>query len=162
MNNPDLAKLVDAAAPWPVAQEQARDWSRAERAQYGAWLVVAGVVLAVARYLQPDGRGYGTHEQLGLPTCTFLALTGIPCPSCGLTTSFAHAAHGHFYAALVAQPFGLLAFWLTLLSIPATLYLLHRRIAFASLLRARAANRSGVVLLALYLLSWIYKIVVMI
>src|SRR5207247_577108 len=44
-------------------------------------------LLGVARLVEPDLRGYGTHEQLGLPPCTFRLLTGIACPSCGMTTS---------------------------------------------------------------------------
>src|SRR5687768_15883893 len=44
-------------------------------------------LLVVASMLQPDSRGMGTHEQLGMPPCTFLFLTGIRCPSCGMTTS---------------------------------------------------------------------------
>ena len=31
----------------------------------------------------------GTHQQLGLPPCNFVTLTGYPCPACGMTTSFA-------------------------------------------------------------------------
>jgi len=33
----------------------------------------------------------GTHQQLGLWPCTFLDVTGVPCPGCGLTTSFAYS-----------------------------------------------------------------------
>jgi hypothetical protein len=56
-------------------------------------------VFATARWLNPyegDGqpRRMATHQQLGLPPCTFYTLTHLPCPSCGLTTSFAFLAHG--------------------------------------------------------------------
>jgi len=61
-------------------------------------LALAGA-LGLARWLEPDDRGYGTHEQLGLPPCAFRALTGIPCPSCGMTTSFAWVVRGHLRAA---------------------------------------------------------------
>lgn len=68
--------------------------------------VVAGGVFAVAAMLAPRHSGIGTHEQLGLPRCGFVTLTGLPCPTCGMTTAFAHAARGHFLAAIRAQLFG--------------------------------------------------------
>ncbi len=80
-------------------------------------LVVGGpawAVLAVARSLSPDPAGHGTHKQLGLGTCSILAATGVPCPVCGMTTSFTHMAHLEPLGAVVAQPFGALLFLGTL------------------------------------------------
>lgn len=68
------------------------------------------IALAVAGMLTPDRAGYGTHEQLGLPSCSFLVKTGYPCPSCGLTTSMAAMAHGQLRTAWKAQPFGVALF----------------------------------------------------
>ena len=51
--------------------------------------------LAVSVWLAPRPAGFGTHRALGLPPCGFLAQTGYPCPSCGMTTAFAAMAHGH-------------------------------------------------------------------
>ena len=147
---------------WPEeGQPTTRAFGRNDQWQYGALLVLSTVTLGIARYLRPTERGFGTHEQLGLPPCTFLQLTGIPCPSCGLTTSFAHAAHGHWWQAFLTQPFGLLAFSLTVVSLPLTVYLLYRRITWERLFYTRAANRMLFALLVLYLLSWCYKIYVM-
>jgi hypothetical protein len=70
-------------------------------------LAVAGV-LATARRLEPDPRGYGTHVRLGLPPCSFLAVTGTRCPSCGMTTAFACAVRGRLGAAWRANPAGTL------------------------------------------------------
>ena len=63
-------------------------------------------VMAVAAWLEPDARGLGTHEQLRLGACNFLATTGWPCPTCGMTTSFSALAHGQFGLAFRAHPFG--------------------------------------------------------
>jgi len=66
-------------------------------------LVLAGVWLSplvIAQWLHPDPRGYGTHEQLGLPPCGFKLVTGLNCPGCGGTTAFVLAAHGHVWKAL--------------------------------------------------------------
>ncbi|QDV43644.1 hypothetical protein Enr13x_35010 [Stieleria neptunia] len=87
----------------------------------GAWLLriaAAGVaallvgLLATAWTLQPDSSGLGTHHQLGLPPCSIRVLFGIRCPSCGMTTSWAHAMNGDFLAAARANVGGfLLAFY---------------------------------------------------
>lgn len=71
----------------------------------GAW-----ATLAMSARLHPDPRGFGTHQQLGLPPCMFTAMTGIPCPGCGLTTSFAHMAHAEPFGAFRAHLMGPLLF----------------------------------------------------
>jgi hypothetical protein len=67
----------------------------------GCW----GMIL-VGAWLTPHESGAGTHQELGLPTCDFMARTGWPCPSCGMTTSVSAMAHGRWRLALQAQPFG--------------------------------------------------------
>jgi predicted Na+-dependent transporter len=58
-----------------------------------------------------------THRKLGLPPCTFYLMSGLPCPSCGMTTSFALLAHGDVAASLRANWVGttLAVFWAGLL-----------------------------------------------
>lgn len=75
-----------------------------------AGVVAAGclALLAVAAWLTPAQAGHGTHEQLGLPPCGWLVVTGHPCPTCGMTTAFALAADGDLAGAFDAQPFGLI------------------------------------------------------
>lgn len=65
-------------------------------------------MLSLASQLRPDPRGRGTHEQLGLPKCSFLALTGKRCPACGMTTSWAYATHGQIPSALATHAAGTL------------------------------------------------------
>lgn len=69
-----------------------------------------GTVLGVARWLNPSPLGHSTHLQLGLGECSFLHLTGYPCPMCGCTTSFALMAHFRVLTAFVNQPFGAMLF----------------------------------------------------
>jgi hypothetical protein len=73
-------------------------------------LVALGLAapLGVAAGLRPDGRGFGTHQQLGLPPCTFWVLFGRRCPSCGMTTSWAHLVRGQIAGALAANVGGTL------------------------------------------------------
>jgi hypothetical protein len=58
-----------------------------------------------------------THRQLGLPPCTFYGVTGLPCPSCGMTTSFALLIRGDVLNSLRANAVGTLlaAFCLALI-----------------------------------------------
>lgn len=69
---------------------------RTTRWLLGLWglLLLCGFVVAFE--LDPDPRGFGTHEKLGLPPCTFRQLFGIPCPSCGMTTSISNFVRGRF------------------------------------------------------------------
>jgi hypothetical protein len=63
----------------------------------------------------------------GIP-CLFHALTGIPCPSCGMTRAFLALSHGRFHEALdlhLASPCVYLAAWVIL--VLSTLQLLRGR-----------------------------------
>ena len=66
----------------------------------------ATVLVATSAVLKPDPSGIGTHAQLGLGPCVFLEFSGLPCPACGWTTSFAHMIRGQVIAAWWTQPFG--------------------------------------------------------
>lgn len=80
----------------------------------GGRLYAAGVVFAaaavfvVAARLHPDGLTEGTHQQLGLPPCGFVVMAGLPCPTCGMTTAFAHTIRGHVRQAIQSQVAGFL------------------------------------------------------
>lgn len=71
-------------------------------------LLAAGLaaMLGVGRRLEPDPRGFGTHERLGLGPCAFAAMTGRRCPSCGMTTAVAHATRGRLDRAWESNPAG--------------------------------------------------------
>jgi hypothetical protein len=80
-------------------------------------------LFGVARYLNPyktDGsaRRMETHRQLGLPECTFKKMTGVPCPSCGMTTSFALTVRGDLYDAAQANSVGMLLALTLLAAVP--------------------------------------------
>lgn len=80
--------------------------------------VIFGLAMSINPY-GPDGapRSMATHTQLGLPPCNFVVLTGKPCPSCGMTTSFALLVRGDVGASLRANWVGTLLamFWSGLL-----------------------------------------------
>lgn len=115
-------------------------------------------LLVLGRFLSPDPRGWGTHEQLGFQACLPMSLWNIPCPGCGVTTAIALAAHGQPLAGLRAQPFGLVvlaaaagaALWATVGH--ARGRDLHREFARV------AWRRWGSALATLGLLAWLYKL----
>lgn len=85
---------------------------RHEARSVRAWAIITGVLaaglLVVAATLAPDPAGLGTHRQLGLPPCSMVVMSGYPCPTCGMTTAFAHTARGQLLSALRVQPAGAL------------------------------------------------------
>lgn len=83
-----------------------------DRAMNFAWSALFAAPITLAAILTPSDKGVGTHEQLGLPPCTFLWVTGFPCPFCGMTTSWTHAAHGDVLRSIATQPMGFLFFLL--------------------------------------------------
>jgi hypothetical protein len=76
------------------------------------------VLLAAAALLRPDPRGLGTHQQFGLPPCTFRFLFGRRCPSCGMTTSWACLVRGELLDAFRANVGGTLLAALALVGVP--------------------------------------------
>jgi hypothetical protein len=74
----------------------------------GSLLLAPLLLVAFGVWLNPDPRGYGTHEKLGLPPCMMMKWFHVPCPGCGVTTSVALAAHGRILDSARTQPFGLL------------------------------------------------------
>src|SRR4051794_7336480 len=91
--HPDGPGPGASSSPWPVL-------TLTRKARWGLLAAALGVlaVLGVARCLRPDPKGYGTHQQLGLLPCGFRAITGLGCPSCGMTTAFAWFVRGRFDA----------------------------------------------------------------
>jgi hypothetical protein len=62
--------------------------------------------VALSFVVHPSPAGWGTHALLGLPPCMFHALIGLPCPFCGMTTAFAHMAHGQVAQAFACHVLG--------------------------------------------------------
>ena len=75
-------------------------------------------LLVVASRLEPDPRGFGTHEQLGLTPCNFYRWTGRLCPTCGATTAWAHLLDGNWALAIRANLAATLAAGLALAATP--------------------------------------------
>lgn len=92
--------------------------SREERLAAGAVGVGLVALLGIARWLEPDPSGVGTHTQLGLPPTFVMERFGTPCPFCGMTTAFAHTMEADLAAAVLTQPAGTLLALLSILAVP--------------------------------------------
>ncbi len=121
-------------------------------------LAASSLLLAVGAQLDADRAGYGTHVQLGLPPCGFLATCGVPCATCGMTTAFTHAVHGSLMAALLVQPTGALFALLVAILAIVSGYSLISGVCLAPLGRWLWRPRSALVLGAMVVGSWAYKI----
>lgn len=75
-------------------------------------------LLVLANRLEPDKRGFGTHEQLGLTPCSFHRWTGRLCPTCGATTAWAHLLDGDWTAAVRSNLAATLAAVLAVIATP--------------------------------------------
>ena len=100
--NPLTVPRIYAISPVP---QRVIAWHRAIAATIAAGCLA---VLVTAAVIAPDRSGMETHRQLGLAECQFLRTSGIPCPSCGMTTSFAWFVRGNVLASLYVQPMGTL------------------------------------------------------
>jgi hypothetical protein len=126
-----------------VERERTRDAGRLDRLVWLSLALVASLVILAASWLTPSATGVGTHEQLGLPPCGMLAWLGIPCPACGLTTAFAHLAHGDLLASLRAHPLGAPLFLVTCLSVPGSLWALSSGISVMGAIERVQADRAA-------------------
>lgn len=85
-------------------------------------------VFLVAAWIHPyDATGqallHGTHRQLGLPPCLMLQLTGVPCLSCGMTTSVSLVMHGDLTAAVRANWAGVVVSMLGIVAVAWLMFL---------------------------------------
>ena len=63
----------------PVAESPAGKW--VDRIVSIAVIGLAAFFVVALAMVHPDARGHGTHEQLGMPRCSWPVLYGRPCPT---------------------------------------------------------------------------------
>lgn len=117
------------------------------------------LIFGIACYLKPydrQGQPYSmaTHQQLGLPECTFKRFTGLPCPSCGMSTSFAFLVRGDLGNSLRANAVGTLLALLCMAILPWSLAcaIWNRAILVHSM--EKALLRIIIVFLVLMMVRW--------
>ena len=129
-----------------------------QRLAYAGVGLACLAVLLLAAWLRPSAGGTGTHEQLGLGECSILRLTGYPCASCGMTTSFAQFAHGNVAASLYVQPMGTLLATLTAAGAWVGFYGAATGLPVHGHLQRLPLGRVGWGLILLGLMAWGWKI----
>lgn len=158
---PVVADRETPLQDWAAAGRTATTAAKASgsvRATSAVAATAALVVLVIAWVLTPSTDGLGTHRQLGLPPCGWIAMADIPCPTCGMTTAFSHAAHGDLGSSFVTQPFGMV---LALGSAVVVLVGFHTAFTgsmIAPFLVGRIKPRIVWLLVAGLVLAWIWKI----
>ncbi len=119
-------------------------------------LVAVFVVAALLNPYHEDGSPLrmATHQKMGLPPCTFFDKTGLPCPSCGMTTSFSLLMHGDLANSLRANWVGTLLALFCLTLIPWCLgSVVCKRTLFLYSVE-RALTRVVLAFLGLMMLRW--------
>jgi hypothetical protein len=115
-------------------------------------------VLIVASRVVPQSTGMGTHTQIGLQPCGFLRMTGLPCGTCGMTTSFAYFVRGNLVASAYVQPLGAVVALLTGIGFWAAGHAASTGRPAYRVLRRVPVGRAVAVGLTLFLLAWGWKI----
>lgn len=75
-------------------------------------LIAIAALISVVFYIATEVRPYNadgtpmrmaSHQTIGMPACRFQQMTGMPCPSCGMTTSFALLVRGDIWNSMRAN-----------------------------------------------------------
>lgn len=107
----------------------------------------------------PYGAG---HQDLPMIPCTFLHLTGLPCPFCGFTRAFWAIAHGAWGVALADCPLSFLVYLFVagLFLWNASAMMLGIVLFPGSRFHSPPRRRFGVtgIVCGLFLLNWIYRL----
>ena len=156
-----MLNRMQEAGPTPITKPITHESLWAPRATaLVVFLICAGVLLTADLLAPKLGRGVGTHEELGLPPCGLEAATGIPCATCGMTTTFSLMAHGRYVDAFINQPAGALLAVLTVMAMVVSGYALVTGMSLTPLSRAIWRPKVVVIGLIVLVLAWIYKIVI--
>jgi len=128
-------------------------FSRSEK--YLDSLHIAGLFSAAAFLLAR----FFPFDHFNVPLCAFRSMTGLPCPTCGMTTCFIAMAHGRFLDAFQISPMGSVIFVLALISV---LYLIGTKVFHLPTIKVRFSRWEKIVLgISIFLVAtanWIYSI----
>src|SRR5690606_7505328 len=127
-----------------------------------ALFLLTSTVLLLARALVPSPSGFGTHTQLGLPPCAFRAIFDLPCPTCGMTTAFAHMARGELARGFRAHALGSVLFVLTGLGAALSGYFTFSGAPVCDTLARVSAGRVALALASAVLVHWLARVTMLV
>lgn len=159
MTAEDTKTTHGAASPAPTSKIRQFDlpWALRSVAIFSGLGVL--ILLILARCLEPDPSGMGTHQQLGLPACTSVALFGIRCPGCGMTTSWSLLLRGRLVEAFSANCGGALLAIIGLAYIPWSCYFFFRGLSSRgerfSIVLATLLTTAMAISIVQWLIRWI-------
>ena len=146
-----------APAALPLQDDgSVREASRASAAKRRALFVLplTSAVFAVSAAWRPS-------ELPGVVLCPFRAVTGLPCPGCGMTRAFCSIGHGDLAAAFGYNALGPLVFAAALLVWAHALStVLKLDTARAALERLKPTQRAARLMLAAVLAWWVVRLCV--
>ncbi len=155
----DMPMNENVTAAPPIAAPQAPSVGRTGRRLLGAIVALGcAAVLLLAAWMTPSESGLGTHQQLNMPPCGWVAVMGMPCPTCGMTTSFAHAADGNLLKSLLTQPLGFILALSTAMALFLGGYTAATGSRVAIVLAGFWTRRTTWWVIGIALAAWVYKI----
>lgn len=85
-------------------------------------------------------------------------MVDMPCPTCGMTTAFSHAAHGHLLASFLAQPMGCVLAIATAMALLLGAYVTVTGSRVATVFKRLCTTRMTWTISVLVVVAWVYKI----
>lgn len=134
------------------------EFDRSEKRMLLATGVFLLSLLVVARFLTPSKTGIGTHQGLGLPACQFRTIFGVDCPSCGMTTSWAHLTRLDIVSSLQANPGGMLLGVFSFVMAVWMLLSVWKGSWWPIWCQTKWVLGSGLGIIAVTLIHWVWKI----
>ncbi len=115
------------------------------------WGIISIVLFLVARFFP--------FFKYNIPLCTFRRVTGIPCPTCGMTTSFVFLTHFQILDGFYASPLGTLVFIFSFLCVIYLFLTIIFKLPKIKIVMSRKEKSIFMIVLVLSLiLNWIYNL----
>ncbi len=115
------------------------------------WGIVSLLLFLIARFFP--------FFRYNIPLCTFRRVTGIPCPTCGMTTCFIYMTHFQIKDAIIVSPLGSVVFLFSFLSLLYFIFTCFFKLPKIKIVMSkREKSIFMIIFVVLLLLNWFYNI----